>query len=135
MDDREAIRRAEAILRKHGETPTTITIIRQPTQIEQHICASLQAAIRWANVELGAKSNVRILIHDPDGDVSETDQKVVDAAALVAGAVTTAPLEHRLAQQPLGGFGGEVYLGLQHRLDPGGLGLHHRHRQGDCFRT
>jgi hypothetical protein len=37
------------------------------------------AAIRWANVEVGAKSNVRILIHDPDGDVSETDQDVVDA--------------------------------------------------------
>ena len=79
MDDREAIRRAEAILRKHGGTPTTITVIRPPSQIEQQTCASLQSAIKWVNADPGAKSNVSILIHDPDGDVSETDQKVVDA--------------------------------------------------------
>jgi hypothetical protein len=84
MDDQEAIRRAEAILRKHGETQTTIMIIRPPrpgerTQTAQRTCASLQAAIQWAKADSEPQSNVSILIHDPDGDVSETDQAVMEA--------------------------------------------------------
>ena len=60
MDDREAIRRAEAILRKHGGTQTTITIIRPPTPGEltetaTRTFASLLAAALVAAV--GARVN------------------------------------------------------------------------------
>ena len=84
MDDREAIRRAEAILRKYGGTPTTIAVIRPPkpgerAKTETRTCASLQAAIKWARADSGPQSMVGILIHDPDGDVSEVDQSVMDA--------------------------------------------------------
>jgi hypothetical protein len=83
MDDPDAIRRAEAILRKHGDTPTTIIILRPPKgvprQAEALVCPSLEAALRAARADPAPRSNVGIVIHDPGGDVWETDQQVVDA--------------------------------------------------------
>jgi hypothetical protein len=83
MDDPDAIRRAEAILRKHGATPTTILIIRlpkgRPRQAEALVCSSLETALRAARADAAPRSTVGIVIHDSDGDVWETDQKVVDA--------------------------------------------------------
>jgi hypothetical protein len=83
MDDPDAIRRAEAILRKHGATPTTIIILRPPKgvprQAEALVRPSLEAALRAARADPAPRSNVGIVIHDPGGDVWETDQKVVHA--------------------------------------------------------
>jgi hypothetical protein len=79
MDDPDAIRRAEAILRKHGDTPTTIIILRPPKgvprQAEALVCPSLEAALR-------RQEPIRRRGRTSAFDVWETDQKVVDDALL-----------------------------------------------------